>query len=185
METYIENTPPGPRAQADRTAIQGWGADLDHAQRPAYPMERTPPRLDNVHWDQPAAQPVNVEVLVSTERPGISPVFGTSLPPRGLSGSLRRLAFKASENDVRRWMLLLLADRIDVVEGVLQDLTQGHLPNVLGEMGIASEWRYNRRALIGKLLLLATLATAATLIAKSIRDKSDAPRLRDRGRRRH
>ena len=139
MHTHIENTPPGPRAQADRSAIVGWGADLDHALRPPYPMERTPPRLPNVHWDQPSVQPVNVEVLVSTERPGITPVFGTTLPPRGLSGSLRRLAFKASENDVRRWLLLMLADRIDVVEGLLQDLAQGHLPNVLGDSAAALE----------------------------------------------
>lgn len=183
MHTHIDNTPPGPRAQADRSAIVGWGADLDHAQRPAYPMERTPPRLEGVHWNQPAAQPQTVEVLTSIERPGITPVFGTTLPPHGLSGSLRRLAFKASESDVRRWMLLLLADRIDVVEGLLQDLAQGHLPNVLGEMGIAAEWRYNRRALVGKLLLLATLATVAALIAKTFRHETSAPRLRYRGAR--
>lgn len=173
MQTYTENTPPGPRAQADRSAITGWGADLDHANRPAYPMERTPPRLDNVHWDQPSAQPVNVEVLVSTERPGISPVFGTTLPPKGLSGVIRRLAFKASENDVRRWLLLLLADRIDVVEGVVQDLARGHVPNVLAEMGMAAEWRHNRQALLGRLLLLASLATAAALIAKTFRARDD------------
>lgn len=177
MHTHIENTPPGPRAQADRSAITGWGADLDHANRPAYPMERTPPRLHNLHWDQPSPQAANVEVLVSTERPGITPVFGTTLPPRGLSGSLRRLAFKASENDLRRWMLLLLADRIDVVEGLLQDLARGHVPNVLGEMGIAAEWRHNRRALVGKLLLLAALATAAALIAKTFRADAPARRL--------
>jgi hypothetical protein len=182
MQTYIENTPPGPRAQADREAITGWGADLDHANRPAYPMERTPPRLDNVHWDQPSAQPVNVEVLVSTERPGISPVFGTTLPPRGVSGVIRRLAFKTSENDVRRWLLLLLADRIDVVEGIVQDLAQGHVPNVLAEMGMSAEWRHNRRALLGKLLLLASLATAAALVAKTFRtrDEDARPRLSHR-----
>jgi hypothetical protein len=34
------------RQQRERHAhIIGWGADLDHANRPAYPMERTPPRL--------------------------------------------------------------------------------------------------------------------------------------------
>lgn len=169
MHTHIENTPPGPRAQADRSAITGWGADLDHAQRPAYPMERTPPRLHNLHWDQPSAQPHTVEVLHSTERPGITPVFGTTLPPRGLSGHLRRLAFKASENDVRRWMLLLLADRIDVVEGVIEDLLHGHVPNLLGEMGAGAAWRYNRRALVGKLLVLGALATAAMLVAKTFR----------------
>ena len=169
MHTYIENTPPGPRAKADRASVEGWGADLDHAMRPAYPMERTPPRLDNVHWDQPAAQPLTVEVLKSVERPGMTPVFGTTVPPRGLSGSLRRLAFRASENDVRRWMLLLLADRIDVVEGVVEDLMKGHVPNLLGEMGVRAELRYNGRALLRKLLLLAALATAAALIASTFR----------------
>jgi hypothetical protein len=33
--------------------IEGWGADRDPANRPAVPKERTPPRLDNVHWDVP------------------------------------------------------------------------------------------------------------------------------------
>lgn len=176
-KTYIENTPPGPRAQADRNAITGWGADLDKASRPAYPMERTPPRLPHVHWTEPAAQPQTVEVLTSIERPGITPVFGTTAPPRGLSGSLRRLAFQASENDVRRWMLLLLADRIDVVEGVLEDLMRGHVPNVLAEMGAASEWKHNRPALLRKLALLAALAAAAALIARSLRHRREERRL--------
>lgn len=169
MHTHTENTPAGPRAQADRSAIAGWGADLHHAMRPAYPMERTPPRLHGVHWEAPSPQPATVEVLLSTERPGITPVFGTAVPPRGLSGAVRRLAFKASENDVRRWLLLMLADRIDVVEGFLADLAKGHVPNVLAEMGAAAELRYNRDALVRKLLLLAVLGTAAVLIAKTLR----------------
>jgi hypothetical protein len=101
--------------------IQGWGADLDKSNRPAVPMERTPPRLHGVHWKQPAQQPRKVPVFHSTERPGITPVFGTSVPPKGLSGYLRKVAFKRSENDIRHWMLLLLADRINVVEGMIED----------------------------------------------------------------
>ena len=58
----------------------------------------------------------------STERGGVTPVFGTSVPPSGLSGMLRRRAFRRSENDVRHWMMLLLADRVNVVEGLLEDL---------------------------------------------------------------
>ena len=61
--------------------INGWGADLDHKNRPAYPKERTPPRLEGIHWDQPEQQAQNVEILHSNERPGITPVFGTSVPP--------------------------------------------------------------------------------------------------------
>jgi hypothetical protein len=102
-------------------SIEGWGADRDPANRPAVPKERTPPRLDNVHWDVPEQQPVRVEVLHSTERPGITPVFGTACPPAGLSGVLRRSAFRHSENDIRHWLMLLAADRVNAVEGLIAD----------------------------------------------------------------
>lgn len=166
---YVENTPPGPRAKADANTVPGWGADLDHANRPAYPMERTPPRLENVHWEQPSPQPITVEVLKSTERPGISPVFGSTLPPRGLSGVVRRLAFRASENDLRRWLLLMLADRINVIEGLIEDLSSGHVPNLLGEMGARAELRHNSAALARKLVLLAALGGLALYIGRRLR----------------
>lgn len=122
--------------------IPGWGADLDPADRPAYPKERTPPRLDPAPR---AATPqhATVEVLHSTERPGLTPVFGTTLPPKGLSGHLRRAAFRHSENDLRHWMTLLLADRVDVVEGLVDDLRRGHLPNLFTEMGGRAELAHN------------------------------------------
>jgi hypothetical protein len=108
----------------DPASILGWGADLDPANRPAVPKERTPPRLENVHWTRPEQQASDVLVLHSTERPGITPVFGTSVPPSGLSGVLRKRAFRRSENDVRHWMMLMLADRVNVVEGLFADLRQ-------------------------------------------------------------
>jgi len=106
----------------DHSHIPDWGVDLDPAKRPAVPMERTPPRLEGVHWDRPAQQPQTVEVLHSIERPGLTPVFGTSAPPRGLSGWIRRRAFRHSESDLRHWMLLLMADRVNVGEGLLDDV---------------------------------------------------------------
>jgi len=111
--------------------IVGWGADLDRANRPAYPMERTPPRLGPVHWsDPPESQERGVEVLRSSEYPKMTPVFGSTCPPRGLSGKIRRQAFAFSENDLRHWLLLLCADRVDVGEGLIDDLARGHLPRV-------------------------------------------------------
>lgn len=41
--------PPEERQAMQRADIPGWGADLDHANRPAYPMERMPPRLPHAH----------------------------------------------------------------------------------------------------------------------------------------
>lgn len=108
-------------AREEFSNIEGWGADLDKRNRPAYPKERMPPRLGGVHWDQPDQQRRAVEVFHSTERPGITPVFGTSVPPAGLSGMIRRRAYKLSENDIRHWLMLLFADRVDVVEGLITD----------------------------------------------------------------
>jgi hypothetical protein len=123
----------------DRSQINGWGADLDRGKRPAVPMERTPPRLDNVHWEIPEAQPQTVEVLHSIERPGITPVFGTACPPKGLSGKLRRAAFRHSEGRMRHWMMLLLADRVDVVESLFDDARRPkkvHSVAIVGLVGL-------------------------------------------------
>jgi hypothetical protein len=137
--------------------IPGWGADLNPAQRPAYPKERTPPRLEGVHWEQPEPQQETIKVYHSTERPGLTPIFGTSVPPRGISGKLRGYAFRHSENDVRHWMALLAADRINVVEGLADDLLHGHVPNIADEMGLKSELRFNRRGAIRKAALATTI----------------------------
>jgi hypothetical protein len=166
-EIYTEKTDPLVRQRAHRPEhIEGWGADLSPADRPAVPMERTPPRLDNVHWDAPSPQHVDVEVFHSTERPGLTPVFGTSVPPSGVSGMLRRLAFRFSENDLRHWLILLAADRVNVGEGLLSDLARGHVPNILAEMGARSEWRYNRAGFVRKALLACAVAGVAVYLAR-------------------
>ena len=60
---------------------------------------------------------------------------------------IRDVAFRFSENDIRHWLLLLLADRVNVVEGILDDLAHGHVPNFFGEMGGPAEWKHNRARL--------------------------------------
>jgi len=147
--------------------IIGWGADLDHKNRPAVPMERKPARFIPPPVDKLPQQQENVEILVSTERPGITPIFGTAQPPSGLSGMIRRAAFRWSENDMRHWLLLLAADRVNVVEGVAEDLGKGKLPNVLGEMGIKSEWQHNKAGLAKKVVIAgAVVGTLAYLMRR-------------------
>lgn len=144
--------------------IPGWGADLDPADRPAYPKERTPPRLPGGRagpLSQPSQQQQQVEVFHSTERSGITPIFGSSVPPSGVSGRLRKLAFRYSENDVRHWLLLLFADRVNMFEGLGEDLRQGHVPNFYAEMGGPAEWRYNRAGLVRKALVVTAVVGLA------------------------
>lgn len=133
--------------------IQGWGADLDRKDRPGVPMERVPARFPGPPPGQPEQQVETVEVLVSNERPGITPVFSSKQPPSGLSGMIRRLAFKLTENDIRHWLLLLMADRVNMVEGIAQDLASGKVPNVLSEMGIKAELKHNPAGLAKKALI--------------------------------
>ena len=135
----------------DHSHIPDWGVDLDPARRPAVPMERTPPRLEGVRRSPPAQQPRTVDVLHSIERPGITPVFGSSVPPSGLSGWIRRRAFRRSESDLRHWMLLLLADRVNVVEGLADDVRRSPRARAaaFGLAGAALAWwmlRPRRRA---------------------------------------
>jgi hypothetical protein len=141
---------PRDRKARPRTDIVGWGADLDPSDRPAVPMERMPPRLDGIHWDQPEQQPVRTTIFHSTERPGITPVFGTAQPPTGVSGRIRHWAYKHSENDLRHWLLLLLADRVNVVEGIGQDLRRGHMPNLFAEMGGRAAWKHDPMGVVVK-----------------------------------
>ncbi|MCH2240404.1 MAG: hypothetical protein MK041_00400 [Aquabacterium sp.] len=159
-----------PAPVIDRSAIQGWGADLDPKDRPAVPMERTPPRLD-FRPGEPEQQAQTVEILQSTERPRITPVFGTTVPPSGVSGSMRRLAFRFSENDLRRWMLLLAADRVNVVEGVVDDLRHGHVPNIYAEMGGRAELKHNPAGAAKKAAVLAGVLAVGYLLWRRGRDR--------------
>jgi hypothetical protein len=153
-----------PHDGAERHAhIKGWGSDLPRSRRPAVPMEHFPPRLD-VQLAPPSQQPVSVEILHSSERPGITPLFGTPLPPKGLSGMMRRLAFRRSENDLRHWLMLLAADRVDMVEGLAGDLLRGHVPRLYAETGGRAELRHNPAGAARKAVtLLACVGVACWL----------------------
>jgi hypothetical protein len=150
MTVYVEKTDPVTRQRRPPPGIQGWGADLDPAMRPAVPMERTPQRFVNVSENIEHQPNRGVKVFHSTERPGLTPVYGTAQPPVGLSGLMRKLAYRQSENDLRRWLMLLAADRVNVVEGLVEDLAHGHVPNVFKEMGGPAEWKHNRQGFIRK-----------------------------------
>lgn len=131
--------------------IPGWGIDADPADRPTYPMrDESMDDHSGTNWVRPPLQPAQVEILHSNERPSLSAVFGTPCPPSGLSGKMRRWAFRYSEGRWAHWLILMAADRVNVIEGIIDDLRRGHIPNIPAEMGLRAEWRYNRKGLIKK-----------------------------------
>jgi hypothetical protein len=157
----------------DRSQIKGWGVDADPKNDPTYPMKR---RNDGEQagysWERPPRQPLTVEVMHSNERPDVTAVFGTSTPPSGLSGALRRAAFRYSESSHGHWLPLVLADRVGVVEGVLGDLEHGHFPNVFAERGWKAEWQHNRTSLLRRVLLRAVIVSAIVAYFSSRRASS-------------
>jgi hypothetical protein len=143
----------------DYKSIPGWGMDSDPENEPTYPMKNyTGDDHNRIHYERSPQQPVTVEILQSTERPLPPAVFGTSVPPSGLSGMIRRYAFKHSEDRYRHWLPLILADRINVWEGIIDDLCKGHVPNVFAEKGMRATWKHNPRKIIDTVLVGAVLA---------------------------
>jgi hypothetical protein len=145
--------------------INGWGIDADPENEPTYPMKKyTGDDHQRIHYEKPPQQPVNVEILHSNERPGVTAVFGTSTPPKGWSGAIRRFAFRYSESSYGHWLPLILADRVGVVEGIIDDLKNGHIPNIIEERGWKAEWKYNREGLIKNVVIGITIASVALLL---------------------
>lgn len=147
--------------------IPGYGMDADPENEPTYPMKNyTGDDHNRINYERSERQPADIELLMSTERPALPAVFGTSAPPSGLSGMIRRYAFKHSEDRYRHWIPLILADRINVVEGVLDDLAHGKLPNYFAESGFKSSWTYNRKGVIRKAVVTAVVAAAVVALIR-------------------
>jgi hypothetical protein len=159
----------------DPSQIKGWGVDANPENDPTYPMKN---RNDGEHagysWERPPQQPQSVEVLHSNERPNVSATFGTSTPPSGLSGMIRRFAFNYSENSYGHWLPLMLADRVGMVEGVVDDLARGHIPNIFEELGWKAEWKHNRKSLVTRVVVGAAIASVAVAYLRRKRDNSKA-----------
>lgn len=110
----MEPQPSTRRGPAEGNQHVGIDAPED---RPGVPMEADPEGpADGAHWQRPERQQNAHQHLVRAGLDQATPVVGTAQRPRGVSGSMRRAAYQIPEHYARHWALLLLADRVDVVE---------------------------------------------------------------------
>ena len=131
-----------PTSEELRARIPGWGVDLDPANRPSVPRERFDPNLNGAHWEFPERQPERWPRERSIEHKCLTPVFGTSCPPKGLSGVIRKYAYATySEGRAAHWLLLIAADRVDAVESHLQSFLTLRPDNPITETGVLSEFK--------------------------------------------
>lgn len=156
-----------------RTSVYGWGADLDPANRPAVPKE-APSDVHTLRGKLPPQQIPTVKIHKSIEHVGMTPVFGTSCPPKGLSGVLRDVAYKYSEGRLAHWMTLMLADRVDVYESLFTDLAHAKVPHPMKERGWKTRMthktadRLNRRRdkIVAGAAVLALVGAAAYVMTR-------------------
>jgi hypothetical protein len=108
----------------DQLPIPGWGIDRRIEDRPGYPLEQ--------------------EWRVEHDTVGAIPPYTLTIPLHGLSGLIRRVAYRHADWQPRKWMLLMLADRVDVLESAL---TPRHLFMAGGLVGagVALAGRLRRR----------------------------------------
>jgi hypothetical protein len=145
--------------------IKGWGIDADPENDPTYPMKHwNGDDHKRLNYNRPAQQKLTTEKLHSNERPSVSAVFGTTCPPSGVSGKLRRYAFKHSEGKWAHWLSLLVADRVNVIEGIIDDIKNGHFPNIIAERGWKAEWKYNRKGMVKNIAIGVAVTTAVFIL---------------------
>jgi hypothetical protein len=132
-----------------RARIPGWGVDLDPKDRPSIPRERFEPDGTGARWDFPERQQEKWARERSIEHKFLPPVFGTSAPPKGLSGEMRKYAYRRfSEGRAAHWMILLAADRVDAWESHLRSFATPRPDNPITQTGVLSE--FSRKAIASR-----------------------------------
>jgi hypothetical protein len=142
--TYTPEKPPIAESSDElRARIPGWGADLDPKDRPSVPKLQFQDDLTGAHWEFPERQPENYPRERSIEHGMLTPVFGTAQPLSGLSGAVRRYAYRYSEGRVAHWLLLVLGDRVDAWEHHLKSFLTLRPDNPITETGVKAEFTHH------------------------------------------
>jgi hypothetical protein len=162
--------------QVDVSSIVGWGVDANPQNDPTYSYRDRSADDHSGEWVRPAQQQTDIELLQSVEHKQTPAVFGTSSPPRYVSGVMRRLAFRWSESNWAHWMILMGADRVNMVEGLVEDLARAKVPNIPKEMGVPAEWRHNKKGLAIKVGIAAAIGGALFAWSKRGSDDEDEKR---------
>jgi len=168
--TSMVHTSSGP---VDTSGIIGWGVDADPDNEPTYSYRDRSHDDHSGDWKRPAQQHAEVEILQSVEHKQRPAVFGTASPPKWVSGWMRRLAFRWSESNWTHWLLLMGADRVNMVEGLVDDLAHARIPNIPKEMGVPAEWKHNKAGLVKKVAVAAVIGGAIFALVKGRGSKDD------------
>jgi hypothetical protein len=67
------------------------------------------------------------------------------------------------------------ADRVNVVEGVVEDLGRGKIPNIPAEMGARAEWKHNKKGFFIKSAVLLGVSAGVVMLLRSRKNGNEEP----------
>src|ERR1700712_2227818 len=139
--TYTPQKPPNAESSDElRARIPGWGVDLDPKDRPSVPKLQFQENLTGAHWEFPDRQEETYPRERSIEHGMLTPVCGTVAPLHGVSGLIRRTAYKRfSEARLAHWLLLILGDRVEAAGAHLRSMASLHPDDPITETGVRTE----------------------------------------------
>jgi hypothetical protein len=110
----VQHREAGAKALQPVTRPAHWGVDRDLSRRPGVPKARSPEPWPNTQFPPERQHGPPSSPLHGRPNKLMPPVFGTAVPLRGLSGLVRRFAYRYPDHYPRHWLLLLLGDRVDL-----------------------------------------------------------------------
>lgn len=152
------------RSPETPTESDGDPVDAIPEDRPGVPREAPTDLGAKQPTDEPSSQEGREERLSRATLDRATPVFGTAQPLHGTSGRLRRWAYSVPEHRAHHWMLLMAADRVDLLE----DRVGGAVGQLFGALGLS---RVERRLRDDPLPLLFGAAAGALLARRFLKDE--------------
>ena len=118
--------------------------DANPDQRPGNPKEREPQPLTGAKLTSEIQSDKGLEILREPSKQTTALTFGSQHEPTGLSGVLRRAAYKFPDYQIKRWALLIAADRVQTLEHSLSPRRPLTFTLLLAGAAAAGIYYFNR-----------------------------------------
>ncbi|MGE3623437.1 MAG: hypothetical protein AB7H77_06160 [Bdellovibrionales bacterium] len=132
-------------------------------------MQHNTEKEDRLNFWKRCRQQPDVEILPPES--GYNTAYTTAASPNGISEMIRRLAFRYSNNPAAQQRLLSLADKVNTMEGLMQNMGRGYVPNALAQFGMSAAMKHVPKRLVFKFGLAAVGIYAAAAYVRHRRRK--------------
>lgn len=91
-----------------------------------------------------------------------------------LSQKMRDYAFRRSETSYGRWIPLVMADRVGVIEGIISDIRQKRFPSIIKKQSVTGLLSYSSKRKLIAQAVIGTLVTTGAITLLVLRNRKKA-----------